>query len=489
MLIAPVEIGIMPATATTSPFVDWPQELRLSVLELLPLADLLALSRVNKQFHIFTERALYAKVALTWVMDREPPLTLLLRTILDSPQLGHHVRSLRLDGHRFSKKARRIDTVPPPLSVDDLVISKASQFIRSTRVPQAQLWQDELQSDGNLDAIVALLLSMLPNLTSLHLGPAFTIDSRLLGIVLRCALCGPRDRYCLPTFEHLRRVTFSRRAHEEWHPKAANNASDVLPFFYLTGIQSLSVSIDTPLEFSWPAPASPAPSSLTRLELGRLRETRLAPVLSALDGLQKLHWNWYYEPDLDRDVSEDVVEVDTMAEALGLVSDSLTDLTIDAETLPDLSDGGYEEPEVQIRGSLLDGGLARLGKLRRLCVPWAFLMGLSPSTARKLEGVLPPSLEVLNLTIDLLSAPVEAWYWDEDSIISEVKSWFQNPTGSLLMLGKLRCIILPLYVDDVTEEMVTELRRLGSHSGVRLEYTDAWIDRDKLRRYCLAIRS
>ncbi|PNY28622.1 Uncharacterized protein TCAP_01444 [Tolypocladium capitatum] len=443
---------------------DWPTELQLSILDLLSFTDLLSMSVVDKHFRILTEPLLYSKIEITWARERTPPITLLLRSILDRPELSGHICSLRLDGEGFTKKNHEINE-PPALPVTTLPISKASEIIHSTGVPQAKLWVDELQS-GTVDAIVALLLSMLPNLTFLHIGPNFALESRLLGKMLRCALCESSEEYRLPAFRSLHDVTLSRRTNEYRHRNISNTA-DVLPFFYLLDVRCLSISIDNPTEFVWPVHA-PTPSSLTSLELCRLRETRLEPLLSVLNGLQKLHWHWYYQPDLDRDVSKHVIELDTMAEALCHVGDTLTDLTIVAETCPELSAGCYEPPELEMRGSL--GGLAHLGQLRRLCLPWAFLMGFSPSAGKQLGDALPENLELLILTADLMDH--EEWVWDDDSIVRATKSGLENQTRSFLTNLHRILLPIPIFRGDMTEERKAELSQIGAHAGVGLEWDD-----------------
>ena len=466
------------------PFVNWPHELRLLVLEQLKHPDLHALSKVSKGVRILTEPVLYANILIAheW-QDHEIPwwLTLLLRTLLKRPQLCHYVRSLELrgDGFTYWHSVWEEETIPPRIPVKKLPIGKAVKLIHATRVPEAQAWVDGLKSKRNMDAIVALTLAMLPNLRSLRLGHSFTVYSQLIGMVLRCAVCTP-GKYDLPAFRQLRSVTFSRRAHELRHTKAPNNALDIFPLLYLPEIQDLNVYIDTPLEYNWPAPTPPAPSSLTCLELGRVREMRLGMVLSALNRLQKLQWNWYHAEDLDPEVSTDLIEVDTMAEALAHVAETLTDLRIYAETFRSVDD--HDKPFISIRGSLLDGGLACMGQLRKLVVPWAFLMGLSPSTVRPLfKGALPPSLEMLSMPT-YLGDEEEDWYWNDESITREIMSWFDDWTGLPLPGGNLRRIELPclIYEDRLAKEMIPEFKKIDECAGVKLDGQVEWRSNGKV---------
>ncbi|KJZ75266.1 hypothetical protein HIM_05460 [Hirsutella minnesotensis 3608] len=446
--------------ASTS-LADLPRDLLFNVLDLIPFADLRSLSTVNKHIRALTEPRLYSAVKARWALHHTPPVVLLLRSILDRPELCRHIRALHLEGEGFRENRELKE--PPAFPLPAASITKASELILSTGVPHARLWINELQS-GTVDAVVATLLATLPNLTSLHLDPNFTVKSRLVGKMLTCALCEPLGQYELPTFRNLNHVTFSPRAKEYRHPDV-NNTTDVLPLFYLPKIQFLTLSMDNPTTFAWPA-HTPAPSSLTSLEIYRLREARIGSLLSVLGGLKRLHWHWFYSPALDQGVSNAIVELDTVATALNRVRDTLTDLTIEAETQANLLVGDYDPPELEIRGSL--NAMAYLGKLRRLCIPWVFLMGFSESSAR-LRDPLPPSLELLILTGDLDEH--DDWEWDDDSIISAMKSELENQALSLP--ANLRRIILPvpLPCGKLTKEMEEEIKRIGANANLELEWS------------------
>ncbi|KAF5139340.1 hypothetical protein E5D57_003135 [Metarhizium anisopliae] len=442
---------------------EWPSELIISLLDLLPLTDLLSMGRVNKYMRNVAEPLVYSAIEITWALRSTPPAMLLLPTILDRPDLASHVRTLRLQGDGFKNHPEVRE--PPAFPVSPLLLDKATKFIQSTGVPFAKSWIGELQL-GTVDAIVAALLASMPNLTTLYLGPNFTIKSRLWGGVLRCALCQPKE-YHLPTFTQLRHVTSEYRA-KEWHHRDIVNTADVLPFFYLPNIEHLSVSIDNPAQFAWPSDP-PAPSSIVSLDLYRLRESRLAPVLSVLRGLQKLHWNWLYQPDLDKDISKDVVELDTAAAALSYVRDTLTDLTIRAITRPRISVGDYDPPSLEIQASL--DSISSFNKLMRLCVPWVFLMGFSPSLSRKILNALPLHLEFLDLAADLDDH--EEWEWDDDSVLDAVRSELAGRTLSSRPHLRQITLPIPLGFGDLSSEQKKQLGDISASAGVKL----AWIDK------------
>lgn len=451
-------------------FLDCPGELQADILRLLPFPDLVSLSLVSKNARSLAEPLLYADISLTWTWDHLPGLAPLLRTLLEKPGLSHHVRNLHLNGTGFTKKFNHANVEPPALSVSALPLESASARIRSTGVPHAQQWVDELEA-GAADALVALLVSMLPNLACLHLDANFTIVNTYLGHLLRCALATDSDatKVDLPKFPHLRQVTFSRRTHE-WRHRNVNNSADVLPFFFLPNVRRLSISIDNPKEFAWPTARTPAP--ITSLELFRLRETRLGPLLSRLRSLRALHWHWYYQENIDSHAGGPVIQLNAMAEALSHVADTLTDLTIEAETAPDILGGEYEPPHVESQGSLK--ALGKLTNLRTLCLPWLFLMGSSPLAAVEsavgLGELLPPSIEVLTMTGELLDH--EQFNWQDDIIVQAIESALGNQ-NAMSQLTKLQRIVLPIPFDDsMSEETRARLQQLSDRSGILLDSED-----------------
>jgi hypothetical protein len=452
-------------------FTDFPEELRAPVLRLLSFRDLVSLSFVNKDAQALAEPLLYADISLTWAWDHLPALAPLLRTLLERPDLAQHVHRLHLDGTEYTEKFSKKDIEPPALPVSCLPMTKAYAKIQSTGVPLSGRWADELKA-GAADALVALLVSMLPNLKCLHLGPNFTVENHCLGHMLRCALKQDSDRngINLPGFTSLSHVTLSRRTNE-WRHKKVNNATDVLPFLLLPNIKSLSISIDNPKDSSWSVPQ--ANNSITSLELFRLRESRLELLLSPLRSLKTLHWHWYYQESIDSHASGPVIELTTMVTALSNVAETLTNLTIEAETNPDVLGGDYEPPAVEPRGSLR--GLSKLQKLETLHLPWLFLMGPSPQstteTAGALGELLPPNIEVLTITSELLD--YEQFEWEDEVFMRGIRAALQNQKA-MASLPKLKRIILPVpcYGGGTTEEIQAELQELSDLSGIKLQSED-----------------
>lgn len=66
-------------------------------------------------------------------------------------------------------------------------IKAGEDLVRGAQFPLAPLWIDAL-SLGNINVLVALVLSQLPNLQTLHLDQDFFANSQFLGLLFQHAL-------------------------------------------------------------------------------------------------------------------------------------------------------------------------------------------------------------------------------------------------------------------------------------------------------------
>jgi hypothetical protein len=347
-------------------------------------------------------------------------------------------------------------------------MSLALERIRSTGIPCVEDWEHGLQ-DGAADAMVALLVTMLPDLASLHLGPNFAIETTRLGAMFRCALQmdGQTGSKTLPKFQSLSQVSLRRRLRPWRHPEA-NNTADVLPFFSLPSIQDLSISIDNPK--SWPFDLHV--SGVVSMQLFTLRETYLAKLLAPLSALQKLHWQCHYQENIDSHASKPFIDLNTLVKALHNLRKTLVELSIEASSAPDVLRGEYEPPEFQVKGSL--EGLQSLEHLKSLSLPWSFLFGSSPdvavANASSMTEVLPRNLEALTLTPDLLDDEQHDW---QDSVIVEAIKVGLGRAESLKHLPNFKRVVLPIPFDsEIDEELKAELEGFSREIGVSLESED-----------------
>ncbi|KAF5019291.1 hypothetical protein F66182_8709 [Fusarium sp. NRRL 66182] len=404
-----------------TPLMNCPKELQLSIFETLPFRDLSSISMASKTLRLTVEPLLYFRIVLKWdkTNTQTPPIVPFLRTIISRPGLATFVRQIYLEGNDFHEKPGHWNMRPPTVSTADLEMDHASQLIRETKISEADIWIRELQT-GNMDAVVALLFSQLPKLQSIHFQLNFTVINRWLGIMLRGALCEP-SKHRLPSYKDVTKVKFSSQS-REYRPDGYQNTQHVLPLFYLPKLHSLLVAVDSPAEFRWPSSA-PTSTSIRSLDLYRLRESRLRPLLWVLTGIETLKWDLWFQPDLDKEVSKDIVQLDDLASAVCLLGNTLKSLTITGESSPATSYGDYEPPPLEFRGSL--DAMASAHNLQRLEIPWALLMAsFSPSSKRLRDGV-PASVEHLILTDDL-SLNYDQWDWVDKSIIAVIEEELQH---------------------------------------------------------------
>ncbi|KAF5965102.1 hypothetical protein FBULB1_12406 [Fusarium bulbicola] len=476
---------------------DCPKEVQLGIAELLPQADAAKLSMTCRALRSLTESLVYSSIQITWSRQYYPPITrmlLLLRVLLERPGLRNHVRSIEFGGDGF------IDCddppwpgeTPEPPEVPDLPLDKLTAHIIRLGVsePSVDGWlstvlysdayrylqvKEELQlgiiqkaQSATCDAAAAVIVSLLPSLERLTVSGNWYNEARLLGLMFQLALCRT-DQHSTqssqPTFNSLKYVSLDPMLHENTNTEPDKIERD-LCLFYLPSIRHLSTSIQNPTPFSWPCASPPTPVSLTSLDIFRLRETRLAPVLSATRNLKKLRYNWFYRPDLDEKVNTSTLMLGELAMALLKVKDSLEDLEITAETCLAYTRGDIEPPDFTLHESLAE--MRSMRRLKNLNVPWSFLTGTTGlSSTGRLGNALPQTLEHLILSRFRLR-PVP--YNDRDGVmISAFEKELE--TGSLSHLPQLKSVKLPpSFVSRGMSEVCKErIEALGKKFNLKLE--------------------
>ncbi len=112
----------------------------------------------------------------------DPPVHRLLLMLLANPDLAALVKHLSFSG---SCGIRNEDATPKQLSERDM---KAVQdMILETQLPMERLWMKALEL-GTINVFVALILSQLVNLQTLHLDAVFFMDTQFLGLLFKHAL-------------------------------------------------------------------------------------------------------------------------------------------------------------------------------------------------------------------------------------------------------------------------------------------------------------
>ncbi|EAW21126.1 uncharacterized protein NFIA_062870 [Aspergillus fischeri NRRL 181] len=321
-----------------------------------------------------------------------------------------------------------------------------------------------------MDAFVTLLLSQLPSLRRLYLDKNFARESRLMGMMLRSALCEESQHSHLPSFTHLQDVSVvypGLGLHIRRFTDVRNSA-DVLPLFYLPSVEQITTLVDNPAAtFMWPGKDPPKSSKLASLDLTMLREGPLGQVLSVTRGLRKLQWDWYYREDLQDDSVTDIINLDQIAADLSHVQETLTDLTITAAT--DLAEAAPEHPEVTFRGSFKT--FSALQMLKNLEVPIPFLLGFSPLEPNVvgLGEALPKNIEWLTVTDDLCLQREWEWAYETEYLLRAVRSWLQDWKRFTPRLRGFRLLSRIYKVRDWDPELREGLRDMGAQAGIQVQ--------------------
>lgn len=435
-----------------------PTELLQLFFKSLSSAELRAVCLVSRGLRNLVEPLLYSTIHWEWLEDlRPPPVGLLLRSILERPELATHIRSLSLTGHTFYLPHFRgtVPKIPRPGHELDTYIDS----VRNSGVPYGDLWVYHLVL-GTMDAFVALLVSLLSNLTTLQLGPNFAKETQLLGMVLRSAL---HEKRCSGQafFPYLREVSLKMGV-DTYRDHSYKNTKDVLPFLYLPDVRHLSLSIENPSLFVWPIGAPPSPSSLTSLDLTLVRETHLGTLLSVTKGLEILRWDWYHNPALQDPYNRPNIDLAQIAAALSNVRGSLKELTISADC--DLGWAASQLPQLTISGSLDD--LSGFRSLKKLSIPLPFLLGFSPDTSNRLKAIVPRHLEHLTITDDLRLH--EEYLWDDHALLETLQNWLEGEETSDSSLRSI-CLLLRETDDEWGPTKRAELQDLCARVGTEVE--------------------
>lgn len=450
-----------------------PTELLRLVFATLSRSDLYALSLTHRDLRAVAESFLYNRVELTWTKSQTPPIAQFLHNIVRRPELASSIHVLILSGDSFDEYFYDYKISSPKLPLGEVPLDGLVNCIENLSVSFASEWIQELRA-GTVDAFMSLLLSQLRCLKSLQLSQNFTRESRLMGMMLRSALCEKNSH--LNSFSYLQDVEaifpgvgFFIRKYTD-----ARNTADVLPLFYLPSVERIRVLVDNPPTFKWPGKTLPNASKLVSLDLTMLREGPLAQVLSITPNLRKLKWDWYFRRDLQDEYVTDIIDLDQLAAGLSHVQNSLTDLTITAGT--SLSESAPEYPEVRFRGSFKT--FSELHMLQNLEVPIAFLFGFSSSTPNvaRLQECLPRNLEWLTVTDGLCFQQEWEWEWETTYLLEAIRPWLQEWKTFTPRLQGFCLLGIDLRVWG--PEMIQSLEDIGHQSGIQVRITEAEPVRD-----------
>lgn len=179
--------------------------------------DLSALSRVCKPLRQLTLPRLYEAIIFNWTSASSgtPKILFFLRSLLEKPYLSALVKHFRCIGRKkegISYAKRSPGTLWEEGEMKTLedgeLFKMAKDVVLTADLPEPLLWIDAMEM-GDIDVLVALILSQLPQLQTLHLDVNFLTNNRFIGFLFKHALSSNNQsstRRCLSTFAHLRHV-------------------------------------------------------------------------------------------------------------------------------------------------------------------------------------------------------------------------------------------------------------------------------------------
>lgn len=401
-----IEHEFAPTVAASTP--DMPSEIWAIIMRCMDSTDLYSLCLVDRQFHRLAQKQLYAHIE--YICDgAEPPvgLALLTRTLHRRPDLASAAQSIALISTSSPYQVEGAEDMPSfAADFPDLV-----QAADNAQVPFVLDLANAAQG-GTVDAIVTLLLYMVPNITQLKLTDHFAASTPLLTkLTLHAATLGSSDAP-LRKLRHVEYLPFPGVPRTELDSVAC---PEVTPFMYLPDLQRFSAYMDhEKTEMTWPLPQEPDLSKLTHLTLIDTRERALRQIISKTNALRHLDWKYVCSGHREELSREAVIQLDELCDALLPASDSLESITLRAD--------GDEDGTI-LNSSLR--GLRCLEKATRFQTPARFVTGFEPGACpAPLQECMPSRVKKVCFNDDFRD-----WYGgrmlDADEEIVLITAWWE----------------------------------------------------------------
>lgn len=404
--------------------------------------DLRHLSLVNHSFRAIAQHYLHRDVFLVVSPEALSKFFKFVRTVISRPNLANSVRTL----HLFCHRERSVTAAYAP---HDDVINCA----RQVGVPFIEEWIHGL-SNGSVDALIALLLSHLSNLTRLQLITGYSAPIHLMGSLLRSAVLRQnlRTDSRLPSYSSLTDVEFELES--QWQPDQhelrSKRSQYLLSMFYLPNLQALSLRFDMPTALEWPMQPPPISASLTSLTLGQIRENLLEEILMLTPQLRKLLWYANFGT-----AGRDEIDLAALAKAFSHVSHTLADLKLIA----------CADDDTDLAGSLRE--LKDFPILTKLHAPLEYLTSsFEPDTALPLSAVLPINLESPILT-DNFDRTWQTDYWPDTQIQRRIVQFLEDSWEPQRLLRELTVMVQDKLEREWHTEAGEVLIKLCEPYGIR----------------------
>lgn len=406
----------------------------------------------------------------TWNSPQEPStgnpsIHLLLRKLLDSPQICASIKHLSFSGDPGPRK---------PISVGD--IKAGEDLVRGAQFPLAPLWIEAL-SLGNINVLVALVLSQLPNLQTIHLDQDFFANSQFLGLLFQHEL-SPKQSSSWPVsnFFCLHKISLFTPEPVVGLRRSSTRASfdpdQMMSLFYLPNIQSIEAVVLARKRVYPPKSYPPCASKLQSLKLPRceLDLDGLKMFMTVTPSLEKP----YYDRRCDLDPREPdngpsrVYDLSKLCKALTYIQGTLKHLSLPISYYASTAmDPDWPNEDCCLIGSPFL--FQQFQKLEYLEIPFVFLFGYhrTSMTSYNPYELLPCTLRHLFLRDDL--ANCVDYEWEAPACLSRLKELIAACVGPDKTLPALKSLTLRVRNgrhEDWDERHQDQLRSMCTSAGL-----------------------
>lgn len=423
-----------------------PTDIFVMITAELPPGDLYNLALTSSWNHERTLPELYRTIRMKWHPEVHPPVLLILRTVMDNPDLAGLVRRVYVTGSSRTSANSPKTVWPEWMRMDQTKIEALREFVRSSRLPSQNLWIAGLDF-GSIEVLIALLLSTLTRLECFCVD--FDFNSEFIALIVEHAvikMVQERNAGVVRSsssngqlFSVLKHVCFTDPEGIYYWFHKSPEAEQLTFLFYLPEIKSIQMCIPNfgPQGIRWPFAPPPVASKLTFLNL-RDREVKpevLMELLRRTPNLQHMKYEMWIVDDacvVYDDVKYDC-DVEVLYRALYQTRHSLKKLSIKIFYEPE-----YHEllRRSQDQGMRLNhfskpnafGSLSDFEQLESLTIPWAFLLGTTYkpiSVETLLETGLPSSITYLELREDYIDMQ-EVSEWTVDACLGRLSHFLNH---------------------------------------------------------------
>lgn len=425
------------STSQPASLVTLPQEIIDEIISGLAQNEISRLSMTCQKMRKATKEALFRNVTMVWRGDESssqktsiPRIDCLLRTFVENPQLATYVSIINVQEVGYRKTSRRGGTPQLP----GIVVSKdyaesVQQILDDIDCiePQSKKRLKEGVLSNSFDAVIALVLLLCPNITTLELGLDILVDNEYLPHIFEYFGLNTTSRKSahLESMQDLRLGTSMYPEEDSFtflvrYPQTISGKmpqlNTYLPLFYLSNLKHLEVSLPglpKGQEFVWPASTPPQLMALTSL---RLHACSISPeilrqMLAATPSLTNLYYDCWLEAS--------AFDASMLETALGLVKNTLENLEVNLQFWSRDSVQPYEYKATWVRGTC---STRHMSALTTLSIPLMVLSGWKPDSGWSLADTIPSNLQHLTIFGDC--GYYDGYGWEEEDLLQEFDAFF-----------------------------------------------------------------